>query len=134
MSLQVDGFVLSIVIIVGSRILNAVLSKYQGLDFQGIVLVEPLTLLLWSNDYPLRDLIYIDHVTLRIAQSFRPVYSISCPSSNVTSWLYRFLGRQLSFIFCLNSLIISAKRRKWFNRHSNRCSNTRFMSSSRIEF
>ena len=67
MSLQVDGFVLSIVIIVGSRILNAVLSKYQGLDFQGIVLVEPLTLLLWSNDYPLRDLIYIDHVTLRIA-------------------------------------------------------------------
>ena len=79
-SLQVDGFVLSIVIIVGSRILNAVLSKYQGLDFQGIVLVEPLTLLLWSNDYPLRDLIYIDHVTLRIAQSFRPVYSISCPS------------------------------------------------------
>ena len=34
----------------------------------------------------------------------------------------------------LNSLIISAKRRKWFNRHSNRCSNTRFMSSSRIEF
>ena len=70
MSLQVHGFVLSIVIIVGSRILNAVLSKYQGLDFQGIVLVEPLTLLLWSNDYPLRDLIYIDHVTFKNCTEF----------------------------------------------------------------